>query len=98
MVAAARAGAPKQARDLLERADSLAAGYSPPPLHTAVWLAEAWAALGDADRAVGWLHRYGPSADLHFQLHLRCDPPFAAVENDARFRALLLRGRPKEGC
>ncbi|MGN6392336.1 MAG: protein kinase domain-containing protein [Gemmatimonadales bacterium] len=98
--AAARGGASAQARSLLQKADSLATGYAPTPLHTAVWLAEAWAALGDAGHAVGWLQRYSPAPDLHFQLHLRCDPPFAAIENDPRFRALLLTPRPSgtRGC
>jgi tetratricopeptide (TPR) repeat protein len=96
----ARAGAPRTAHGLLQRAESLAASYSPAPLHTAVYLAEAYAALGDADRAVAWLRGYAPLADLHFQLHLRCDPPLGPIENDPRFRALLLTPRPtgSRGC
>jgi hypothetical protein len=99
-IATARAGAADSARDLLQRATSLASAYVPTPLHTSVWLAEAYATLGDADRALTWLGRYGPSADLHFQTHLRCDPPFAPIENDPRFRSLLLRARPggSRGC
>jgi tetratricopeptide (TPR) repeat protein len=95
---AARAGAPGDARGLLQRAESLAAGYAPAPLHTAVWLAEGYAGLGDGDRAVAWLGRYSPAADLHFQIHLRCDPPFDAIENDPRFRSLLLAPGRSRGC
>jgi hypothetical protein len=98
--APARAGASEEASVLLKRAESLAASYTPTPLHTAVWIAEAHAGLGDADRAVGWLERFSPAADLHFQIHLRCDPPFEAIENDPRFRALLVIERPagSRGC
>ena len=97
---AARAGATAEARALVQRAESLAAGYAPAPLHTAVWLAQAHAEVGDADRAVEWLARYTPAADLHFQIHLRCDPPFEAIESDARFRSLLVAPRPEgsHGC
>ena len=85
---------------MLQRAESLAVGYSPPPLHTAVWISEAYAGLGDAGHAIEWLRRYLPLNDLHFQLHLRCDPPFVPIENDPRFRALLLKPRPggSRGC
>jgi tetratricopeptide (TPR) repeat protein len=97
---AARAGSAGEARGLLQRAESLAATYAPTPLHTAVYLAEAHAGLGDAEGAIAWLERYRPGADLHFQLHLRCDPPFEPIENDPRFRSLLLRPRPggTRGC
>jgi len=99
-LAEARAGASPEARRMLQRAESLAVGYSPPPLHTAVWISEAYAGLGDASHAIEWLRRYLPLNDLHFQLHLRCDPPFVPIENDPRFRALLLRPRPggSQGC
>jgi Tfp pilus assembly protein PilF len=99
VIATARAGAADSARGLLQRATSLASAYVPTPLHTSVWLAEAYATLGDADHALAWLGRYSPSADLHFQIHLRCDPPFAPIENDPRFRSLLIRARPgSRGC
>jgi len=70
------------------------------PLHTSVGLAETYAALGDAVQAVAWLRRYAPSQDLHFQLHLRCDPAFAPIERDSGFRVLLARPRPEgvRGC
>jgi cytochrome c-type biogenesis protein CcmH/NrfG len=99
-LADARAGASPEARSSLQRAESLAAGYSPAPLHTAVYLAMAYAGLGDADRAIAWLRRYTPVNDLHFQLHLRCDPPFVTIEDDPRFRSLLLVPRPPKpgGC
>jgi hypothetical protein len=99
-LAAGRAGASGEASVLLQRADSLAASYTPTPLHAAVWLAAAHAGLGDADGAVEWLQRFTPAADLHFQIHLRCDPPFQAIENDERFRALLVMERPSgsRGC
>jgi tetratricopeptide (TPR) repeat protein len=96
----ARAGDARQARTLLRRAESLATTYSPAPLHTVVYMAEAYAGLGDADQAVGWLRRYSPRADLHFQLHLRCDPPLMPIATDPRFLALLLAPRPRasRGC
>ena len=97
---AARAGASGEARGLLQQAESLAAGYTPTPLHAAVWIAEAYAGLRDADRTVEWLGRFRPAADLHFQIHLRCDPSFQPIEEDARFRSLLLTPRPAgaRGC
>jgi hypothetical protein len=87
-------------RILLEQAESLAVKYDPAPLHTAVWLALAHVGPGDADGAMEWLRRFRPAADPHFQLHLRCDPPFAPIENDPRFRTLLVMERPagSRGC
>ncbi|HEU5041542.1 MAG TPA: protein kinase [Gemmatimonadales bacterium] len=95
---AARAGARGEARDLLRRADSLTADYVPAPLHTAVYLAHTYAAMGEPDQAVAWLRRFSPAANLHFQLHLRCDPPFEAIAGDSGFRSLLLTPRPPHGC
>jgi len=99
-LAEARAGAVGPARTTLARAQSLATFYDPAPLHTAVYLAHAYAALGDADRAIAWVRRYEPREDLHFQLHLRCDPPFDPIARDPRYRALLTMPRPPagEGC
>jgi cytochrome c-type biogenesis protein CcmH/NrfG len=96
----ARAGRRERARELLSAADSLASRYDPVPVHTALFLAEAHAAAGDADRAISWLSRYSPSADLHFQLHLRCDPAFDPLAHDKRFLALLISQRPPppRGC
>jgi len=99
-LAEARAGRREHARALLQRAESLATAYQPVPLHTAVYLSEARAGLGEADRALAWLTRYEPRRDLHFQLHLRCDPPFAPLLVDSRFRSLLIQPPPPrgEGC
>jgi cytochrome c-type biogenesis protein CcmH/NrfG len=96
----ARAGRRERARELLRVVDSLASRYDPVPVHTALFLAEAHDAAGDADRAISWLSRYSPSADLHFQLHLRCDPGFDHLANDTRFLALLIAERPPppRGC
>jgi cytochrome c-type biogenesis protein CcmH/NrfG len=96
----ARAGRRERARELLRAADSLASRYDPVPVHTALFLAEAHAAAGDADRAISWLSRYSPSADLHFQLDLRCDPAFDPLAHDKRFLALLISQRPPppRGC
>jgi hypothetical protein len=96
----ARAGHRERARELLRGVDSLAARYDPVPVHTAIFVAGAHAAAGDADRAMYWLSRYSPSGDLHFQLHLRCDPTFDPIARDTRFRALLTRERPPppQGC
>jgi tetratricopeptide (TPR) repeat protein len=96
----ARAGNRATARVTLQEVDSTAARYIPPPAHTALYLAQAYAALGDADRAVAWLRRYPTAGDLHFQLHLRCDPAFDPIANDRRFQALLPRpaARRERGC
>jgi cytochrome c-type biogenesis protein CcmH/NrfG len=96
----ARAGRRERARALLRVVDSLASRYDPAPVHLAVFLAEAHASAGDADRALHWLGRYMPSNDLHFQLHLRCDPSLDPIAGDKRFRALLVRERPptSRGC
>jgi tetratricopeptide (TPR) repeat protein len=93
----ARAGHRQEAAATLREADSIGTAYSPVPLHTAVYIAQAYAELGEADKALAWLTRYQPRRDLHFQLHLRCDPPFDAVAADPRFRALLIRPRPPAG-
>jgi len=88
-LAEARAAHPSRAWSLLRQADSSAAGYTPTPLHTAIYVAEAYAALAQPDRAMAWLGRYAPVEDVHFQLHLRCDPPLDPIRGDPRFRALL---------
>jgi tetratricopeptide (TPR) repeat protein len=97
---AARAGRRSEARELLTRAESMATKFSPTALHTAAYMAQPYAALGDADHAIAWLRRYAPLADTHFQLHMRCDPPFDAIANDARFRSLLITPKPAppRGC
>ncbi len=95
-LAQARAGRGSEARATLRDAEPQARAYVPTPLHTALFFAQAYAELGDADRAVAWLARYRPRESLHYQLHLRCDPPFDPIARDPRFRSLLTppaRGR-----
>ncbi|MBA3343146.1 MAG: protein kinase [Gemmatimonadaceae bacterium] len=87
----ARAQRLAEARVILRQAELRAVAYSPAPLHTAVAFAQVYAALGEPDRALAWLKRYSPPQDLHFQLHLRCDPPFAAMILDHRFRSLVIQ-------
>ena len=95
----ARLGSAAEARRFLREADALAAGYVPIPAHSAVYLAHAHAAAGNADAAIKWLARVSPREDLHFQLHLRCDPPFDPLTTDARFQALLPAPRkPETAC
>ena len=99
-LAAARAGRRRDALSLLARAESLVVAFSPTDLHTAVYMAHPYAALGDRGHAIAWLARYTPSGDLHFQAHMRCDPPFDPIANDQRFRSLLIMPRPPapQGC
>jgi cytochrome c-type biogenesis protein CcmH/NrfG len=96
----ARAGHTATARTQMRQVDSLATARSPVSVHTAVYIAHSYAALHDTDRAMHWLERFTPSTDLHFQLHLRCDPTFDPIAGDRRFRALLLKERPppSQGC
>lgn len=84
----ASAGRPDAARTLLQRTEDSAAAILPPPLHLVVYRAYAYVALGDVGRAISWLSSYQPRGDLHFQLHLRCDPPFDPIAKDRRFQAL----------
>lgn len=95
-LARARAGRHGEGRALLRTADSLGGAYMP-NAHTAVYVAQAYAAVGEPDQAVAWLTRYEPRGDNHFQFHLRCDPPFDPIRNDARFRALLVTPSPPPG-
>ena len=96
----ARAGRLARARAMMREVDSLASLYSPVPLHAAVYVAHAYAGLHDANNAMRWLQAFAIPADLHFQMHLRCDPSFDPIAGDRRFRALLLRERPPPelGC
>ena len=98
-LAEARRGNTAEAGRLLQRAESLAMGYTPVPQHSAILLAHVHAARGEADAAVGWLARVTPREDLHFQLHLRCDPPLDPLVAEPAFRALLLEPRrPATAC
>ena len=94
---AARRGNRQEAERLLQQAESLAVEFVPIPPHTAVYLGYAYTALGDADAAIAWLSRVVPRDDLHFQLHLRCDPPYDPIARDLRFEALLVHPRPRSG-
>ena len=98
-LARARQGDRAGARLLLGRADSLAGSYEA-VTHTIVYLAQANAALGNAGPSIAWLNRHAARSDRHFQLHLRCDPPFDPIAGDPRFQALLLEPRPGggQGC
>ncbi len=95
-LAQARAGRISEARALLRSADSLGAAYMP-NAHTAVYLAQAHVAVGEPDQAMAWLTGHEPLGDIHFQFHLRCDPPFDPLRNDTRFRALLVTPSPPPG-
>ncbi len=96
----ARAGRREKAMAEIRRVDSLAAAFVPTPQHTAVYVAKVYAALQNADRAVRWLSRYEVQRDLHYQMHIRCDPPFEPIANDKRFQALLTipRAAGGRGC
>lgn len=96
-LAEARAGRLPRARAILRQADSLALGYAPTPLHTAVFLAEAYGGVGDIDHALAWLAKVEPRNDLHFQLHLRCDAAFAPIAANRRFLGLIITPRPPAG-
>ena len=96
-LAEARAGRRQEARATLQVAELQAKAYSPTPLHTAVFMGQVYAELGDVDRALAWLDRYETRRSLHFQLHLRCDPAFDPIARDQRFRSLLSSPRPLPG-
>lgn len=82
---------------MLRRADSLATVYLPAPLHTAVYLAQDYTALGEINKVVQWRMRYDRRRDLHFQLHLRCDPLFDPIRDDRRFQSLFTMPSPPPG-
>ena len=93
----ARGGNRAMAMVDLRSAEEQAGNYDPLPGHTAVYLAEAQAALGDIRKAVRTLGMYRRPRDMHFQLHIRCSPTFAPLEQDSAFRALLVKPRPPAG-
>src|SRR5688500_14051882 len=96
----ARSGRRSEAGGLLRELDTLAAQQRPLSLHTAVFVAHAYAALGDTAQALGWIRRYQPVKDRHFQLHLRCDAPLIPMRSVAGFQALLVIPAPAgtAGC
>ena len=85
-VAVAR-GDTARARALVAEAESLTERDNP-ALHSAVFLAWGYAALGQHAAALDWLERYQPAGDRHFQLHL-LDAPLEPLRGEPRFRALL---------
>jgi cytochrome c-type biogenesis protein CcmH/NrfG len=89
-MAEARSGDLQAARSTVRAVDSLAKPYMPPAAHSAVWIAEAHAEVGDGMGAIWWLRQYPNRADLHYQIHLRCDPPFEKLAQNPEYKALLL--------
>jgi len=85
-VAVAR-GDMASARSYLSRAVSLADSVHPTK-HESPLIAAAFAAVGDTAAAIRWISRYEPRADLHFQLHLKRDPPLSWLHGP-RGKALL---------
>ena len=79
-------GARRLVAEAKTRGDSLALD-----VHNAVNIAASYAALGDVKRALRWLERFRPVRDLHFQLHLRRDPPLDPLRREPRFQALLVK-------
>jgi serine/threonine-protein kinase len=86
----ARSGRTREARDVLGRAETLATPYDPIPLHTAVYFAQVHVAIGERAMAVRLLGTFPQPRNGHFQLHLRCDPPFMPLARDPGFRALVV--------
>ena len=86
-IATAAGGDTSGARGLILRAVAVSDSATP-TLHSAVSIAEAYVAIGEADRALAWLRRYQPRRDLHFQLHLAADPTLDPLRTDPRFREL----------
>jgi serine/threonine protein kinase/Tfp pilus assembly protein PilF len=98
-LAEARLGDRAKARATLQVVDSMAKPYLPPEANTAVSIAQAYAALGDRDRAIQWLEHVGRN-NLYFQLRVRCNPPFDPLRSDRRFQAIVTGGPnpPGIGC
>ena len=98
-LAEARSGDRETALATLRVADSLAKSYLPAEANSAVSIAQAYAALGDRERAIDWLQRVRRD-NLSFQLRVRCNPPFDPLRSDKRFQALVITapGRPGAGC
>jgi serine/threonine protein kinase/uncharacterized protein (DUF1330 family) len=90
-LAEAREGDLKRARGTLRQADSIVAQFSEINAHTAVYLSQGYVAAAQTEKALQLLERYSPVEDLHFQTHLRCDPPFDPIRRSSRFQALLRR-------
>ena len=91
VMARAAAGNKRGAREVLLTSDSLARLELDATVHSVVFMAEAWSAVGDNDRAFAWLNRFAEPRDLHFQLHLRHDPAMSGLRSDPRLAALLIQ-------
>jgi tetratricopeptide (TPR) repeat protein len=98
-LAEARKGDRAKAQATLLVVDSLAKPYLPPQVNTAVSIAQAYAALGDRDRAIHWLEYVGRN-NLYFKLRVRCNAPFDPLRSDKRFQAIVIAGPrpPGVGC
>ena len=88
-MARAAGGDRRGARQIVLTVDSLARLEQHPTVHSVVFLAEAWGALGENDRAFAWLDRFAEPRDLHFLLHLRHDPAMGVLRSDPRYTTLL---------
>ena len=84
---AALRGDPRGARQLAALAEQLVDSVNFTK-HHAAFLGAAFAAVGDTAHAYAWLARYAPRSDVHFQLHLKRDPPLSWVQ-DPRYRSIL---------
>jgi Tfp pilus assembly protein PilF len=98
VIVEARRGRTAAARAMLQRAESLSVRYEPAPLHTAAYMAEAHVAVGETEAALRWLERYVPTRDLHYQLHLSCEPTLDPLRRDPRFAALLVQPLASRRC
>ena len=73
-IAQAALGDRAKARESIRIANGLF-DTSKPASHEAVYLGAALAAIGDTAGAVRLMKAYEPRGDLHYQLHLKRDPP-----------------------
>jgi hypothetical protein len=90
--AAVARGDTAAARLLVVEAESLTPAVDP-ALHSAVFIAWGYVALGMKQRALDWLERYRVRGDVHFQRHLRGDAPLDPLRGEPRFQALLTTRR-----